>query len=87
MLQNVRGRIISDRNVYFSPYKNHKAGGRVRNSNGKNLLVSESLAHWQKATGYDGASIAADPQFVDVKKGDFRLKENSPARGKGAEIK
>ena len=87
MLQNVRGKIVSDGNVYYSPYKNHKAGARVRDRNGKNIIVSENLAHWQKATGHDRSSIAADPLFVDVKKGNFNLQAASPAKGKGADIK
>ena len=87
MLQNIKGKIVSDRNVYFSPFKHHRAGGRIRNSNGKDLIVSENLPHWRKATGFDRESIAADPQFIDVEKGDFRLKPQSPAKGKGADIK
>ena len=87
LLQNIKGKIVSDRNVYFSPYKHHPSGGQIRNSNEKTLVLSKDLAHWQKTTGYDRSSIAADPLFVDVKKGDFRLKEASPAKGKGADIK
>jgi hypothetical protein len=32
-----------------------------------------------QARGVDGNSIAADPLFVDIKHGDFRLKKESPA--------
>ena len=84
MLQNITEKIVSDRNVFFSPYKHHPAGGRLRASGEKDILLSQGLSHWQKATGCDRNSIAADPLFVDVEKGDFRLKENSPAKGKGA---
>jgi hypothetical protein len=30
--------------------------------------------------------VLADPMFVDPKKGDFRLKEDSPCRGKGVDV-
>ena len=41
------------------------------------------LAAWQKASGQDCRSISADPQFVNPKAGDFRLKETSPCLGRG----
>ena len=87
LLQNIRGKIISDRNVYFSPYKHQPAGGQIRNSNEKTLVLSKDLAHWQKVTGFDRNSIAADPCFLNVEKGDFRLNDMSPAKGKGADLK
>jgi ubiquinone/menaquinone biosynthesis C-methylase UbiE len=30
--------------------------------------------------------ILADPQFIDAKKGDYRLKHDSPCRGKGVDV-
>ena len=59
-----------DRNVYFDkrhaedPLKTKFAGG--------------SFEDWKKR-GHDQNSIIADPLFVAPDKGDFRLRENSPA--------
>ncbi|MCY2930866.1 MAG: right-handed parallel beta-helix repeat-containing protein [Planctomycetota bacterium] len=33
----------------------------------------------ERAHGIEGASLAADPEFLDVEQGDFRLKPTSPA--------
>ena len=40
---------------------------------------------WQAETGQDAQSVTADPQFVDVRKDDFRLKPTSPALALGFE--
>lgn len=84
LFQNSSGKVVCDRNVYYSPYKHHPGGGRIRNKNEKIILQAKDFADWQKRSGWDQNSICADPQFVNVKTGDFRLKENSPAKGKGA---
>jgi hypothetical protein len=45
-----------------------------------------SFQTYLKATGQDRHSDFADPKFVDPAKGDFHLKEDSPALGKGANL-
>ena len=81
---DIRGKIVSDGNVFWSPVKEHLVGGTIRNATGKVLKQSRTLEEWQKISGMDKNSIHADPMFVDYEKGDFRLREGSPAKGKGA---
>ncbi|MGH7899726.1 MAG: hypothetical protein ACREQQ_17355, partial [Candidatus Binatia bacterium] len=47
--------------------------------------ATKDLAAWQAATGADGSSIEADPQFVNPESGDFRLNASSPARAKASD--
>ena len=84
LLQNISGKIVSDGNVFWSPLKVHPVGGTIRNSGAKVLFTSKTLKEWQEKTGWDKNSMHIDPQFMDYKKGDFRLKPGSPAKGKGA---
>jgi len=46
-------------------------------------ISGKTLEEWQKNSGLDKHSIQADPMFVDAEKGDFRLKPESPAIGRG----
>ena len=83
---NMKSRVICEGNVFWSPVKEHPAGGRIRNSAGKVLKESKTLAEWQKISGFDKTGICTDPLFEDPAKGDFRLKSTSPVKGKGAAL-
>ena len=78
--------VVSEGNVFWSPYDYHPVGGSIRDKAGKVTLSSKTLEEWQKGSGMDKTSIHADPMFVDYKNGDFRLKPGSPAKGKGAAL-
>lgn len=77
-------RVQSDGNVFYSPYKNHGIGGIVRDKRSRVLFSTRTLAQWQTRSGLDKNSLACDPLFEDYKQGNFVLKKNSPAAGKGA---
>ncbi len=83
----VKGKIHSDGNVFFSPHKHQYMGGEFSTPDRKRLSISKTLKEWQQQTGMDKNSIHADPRFVDISKGDFRLKPGSPAAGRGALVK
>ena len=82
----IKGKIISEGNVFWSPVKEHPVGGRIRDHKNMILKESKTLQEWQKISGMDKTSIHADPMFVNYGKGDFRLKPGSPAKGKGASL-
>ena len=86
LLQNISGKVVSDGNIYWSPVKEHPAGGVIRDNRAKVLFASRTLEEWQKKTGMDKNSRHIDPQLLDYTKGDFRLKPGSPAKGKGASL-
>ena len=83
---DVRGKIVSDGNVFWSPVPEHPTGGTIMDIASKVLKRGATLKEWQEVSGLDLNSIHADPLFVDYEHGDFRLKEGSPAKGKGAEL-
>ena len=85
-INDIKGKIICEGNVYFSPVKEHTAGGRIRDHRGMILKESKTLEEWQKISGFDKKGFAVDPQFVDYAKGDFRLKPGSPVKNKGAKL-
>ena len=72
--------------LFWSPVKEHPVGGTIHDIKANILKTSKTLEEWQKVSGMDKNSIHADPMFVDYKNGDFRLKEGSPAKGKGATL-
>ena len=83
---DAKDKIVSDGNVFWSPIKEHPVGGTIRTDAGKVLHSSKTLKEWQQISGCDMKSLDVDPMFVDYNKGDFRLKEGSPAKGKGANL-
>ena len=74
--------VVSDYNLFFSPFKRHKVA-QVWTASNVPRIVGADLKEWQGKSGHDKHSIQADPMFVDVEKGDFRLKPGSPAVGAG----
>jgi len=46
-------------------------------------IAGDTLTHWQQQSGQGKHSLWADPMFVDVAEGDFRLRPGSPAIGAG----
>jgi parallel beta-helix repeat protein len=82
--------------VYFDTGRVWSAGGENRNWNsdyncfwntaGEDLefLSDLSLEDW-RGLGFDEHSIVEDPQFVDPRNGDFRLKPGSPVSKIGFE--
>ena len=75
----------SDYNLYGSPYAHQKKIGTYQEDGTRKVLkVGMDLADWRKKTGQDKHSLWADPMFVNVRKGDFRLRPGSPAIGAGS---
>jgi parallel beta-helix repeat protein len=64
-------RYVMENNIYF-----YARGGTNMTFDGG------ALERW-RARGHDMNSIIADPLFIAPEKGDFRLKENSPALSRG----
>jgi hypothetical protein len=77
-------RVKSDGNIFFSPYKKHGTGGIVRDRSSRVLFATRTLQQWQERTRLDKQSKVCDPLFENYARGDFKLKANSPATGKGA---
>jgi len=76
-----KGELLFDYNLFFSGGK--KKIIEVYGEHGKLLTPGATLQEWQANSGQDAHSIHADPLFVDVKEGDFRLQAGSPAVGAG----
>lgn len=73
----------SDYNLFFSPIDFHQRIGEYRDENRRIVLEGTDLASWQAKTGQDLHSFRANPMFVDIDSGDFRLLPDSPAIGAG----
>ncbi len=56
----------------------HNEAGKLTVKEGWGGEKVYSLEDWRKV-GNDADSVAADPEFVDAGKGDYRVKETSPA--------
>ncbi len=66
----------ADRNVFFN------AGGSyaVRLGYANEVIT---LEQWRSGYGFDRSSVTADPQFIDPARGDYRVRDGSPALGLG----
>jgi len=78
-----KGGVTSDYNVLFSPVPSHTRIGVVTNAIREPLITADDLDTWRRETGQDKHSVAVDPMFEDLAKGDLRLKPGSPARTAG----
>lgn len=70
--------LIMDRNCWFQPRG-------VLMLLGERPFAPGQFADYQKQSGLDAHSVAADPEFVDAGKRDFRLGDGTPARRLSAE--
>lgn len=79
--------LTADHNLFYSPIDYHRMIGDLRDANRRIIMIGEDLDSWRSLTGLEEGSIRADPQFMDVAKGDFRLQATSPAlhAGRGGE--
>ena len=63
-IKRVIGTLAIDRNIYF---------------NASDPKASDQYLEWAHNNKNESKSIQADPLFMDIEKGDFRLNTNSPA--------
>ncbi len=72
--------IVVDNNCYYQPDPSH-AIAQI----GDKPFTGAMMEEYRKLTGWDHHSIIAEPLFVDLDGGDFRLKPESPCRGMGSQ--
>jgi parallel beta-helix repeat protein len=72
-------KVVSDYNLFFSPYPNHKIG-LIQDEHFKVIALGDTLENWQNTSGQDFHSIQTDPLFINYEKGDFRFNPKSPAK-------
>jgi hypothetical protein len=70
---------ILDHNVYYRP----GVEPVVAWENTRRQVGVGRFAEYQRASGQDANSIAADPMFINMENGDYRLQPDSPAAGAG----
>ncbi len=83
--------IESDYNLFYLPKRGDVLLGKIAEitayneatTNWDTAVPGSTLEEWQKNSGQDKNSLAADPMFADPANGDFRLKSGSPAIGMG----
>lgn len=63
-IKDVIGSIEIDCNIYYNP---------------SNKNAADDYLDWARKNNNEAKSVQSDPGFVDVEKGDFRLKPNSTA--------
>jgi len=63
-MEYVVGTFVVDKNIYF---------------NSSDPDAADDYLAWAREHGHEAGSIKEDPLFVDIEKGDFRLRPGSPA--------
>jgi len=97
MVESDKGSNVSSTNNIFylgtASSKVYKFGGTaISDYNSFNIEKPEflngygTLTSWISATGQDKNSLVADPLFVNLASGDFRLKSSSPCINKGDDL-
>ncbi|MBN8851511.1 MAG: right-handed parallel beta-helix repeat-containing protein [Sphingobacteriales bacterium] len=75
-----QGDVLLDSNCYWN-MNNAACGFPITGNDGKTRIGT--FREWQQVSGKDGHSILADPEFVDAKNRNFKLKNNSAANRVG----
>ena len=76
-----QGKIAIRSNVYWGP-----AEKVARWDNGPSANRVLNFSAWKAASGQDAEGLVADPLFVNPSGGDFHLRPNSPAAGRGMQF-